>query len=83
MHYPEQELPLKKESFYIERDEEKRQEFDTEIDALPPRTDVVYIDECGINKHMSRDYGRSVKGKRVYLPTHGSKLKKAVNSQSK
>lgn len=46
------------------------------MDDLPPETDVVYIDECGINKHMSREYGRSPKGERVYLPCHGRKFKK-------
>jgi transposase len=70
------ELPLKKEPFYIERDEEKRQAFDAEMAELPPETDVVYVDECGINKHMSREYGRSTKGKRVYLSTHGRKFTK-------
>jgi len=37
---------------------------------------VVYIDESGVNKHMSREYGRSPVGKRAYLPSHGRKYKK-------
>ena len=76
MLWRERVLPLKKEPFYIERDEEKRQAFDAEIADLPPDTDIVYIDESGINKHMSREYGRSPVGERVYLPSHGRKYKK-------
>jgi len=34
------------------------------------------VDECGISKHMSREYGRSPSGERVYLPTHGRKFKR-------
>ena len=43
---------------------------------LPSGTDIVYVDESGINKHMSREYGRSPVGERVYLPSHGRKYKK-------
>ena len=75
MLWRERVLPLKKELFYIERDEEKRQAFDAEIADLPLDTDIVYIDESGINKHMSREYGRSPVGERVYLPSHGRKYK--------
>jgi len=43
---------------------------------LAPDIDVVYVDECGVNQHMSREYGRAPKGKRVYLPRPGRKFKK-------
>ena len=46
------------------------------MEALPADTTIVYVDECGINKHLSREYGRSLRGKRVYLPVHGRKYKK-------
>jgi transposase len=39
-------------------------------------TDICYIDECGINKHMSREYGRAPKEIRVYLPSPGRKFKR-------
>jgi len=70
------ELPLKKEPFFIERDEEKRKKFDLELAGISAETDICYVDECGISKHMSREYGRSLKGKRVYLPCSGRKFKR-------
>jgi len=51
-------------------------EFDAEIAALPPETAIVYVDESGVNKHMSRDYGRSPAGERVYKGIHGRRHKK-------
>jgi transposase len=76
MLWRERRSLLKKELFYIERDEEKRQAFDAEIADLPSDTDIVYVDESGTNKHMSREYGRSPVGERVYLASHGRKYKK-------
>jgi transposase len=69
-------LLLKKEPFYIERDEEKRQSFDAEIASLAHDAEIVYIDESGVNKHMSREYGRSPIGERVYLPSRGRRYKR-------
>lgn len=69
--------PLKKEPFYSERDEEKRREFDEKMSKpMLPGTDVVYIDECGVDKFMGRQYGRSKRGQRVYLPEPGRKYKR-------
>jgi hypothetical protein len=82
MPWRENVLPLKKELFFIERDEEKRQAFDAEIADLPPDTDIVYIDESGIKKHMSREYGRSPVGERVYLASHGRKYSCSALKQS-
>ncbi len=41
-----------------------------------PNTDIVYVDECGVNESMERQYGRSEKGKRVFLPKAGRKFKR-------
>lgn len=41
-----------------------------------PNTDVVYVDECGVDKFMARKYGRSEIGKRVFLPEPGRKFKR-------
>ncbi len=38
-------------------------------------TDIVYVDECGVDKFMAREYGRSKIGKRVFLPKPGRKFK--------
>jgi transposase len=43
---------------------------------LPLEIDVIHIDECGVNRHLSREYGRAPRGERVYLPTTGRKFKK-------
>ena len=74
--WPGQESPLKKEPFYIERDEEKRKAYDEEIANIPPDADIAYIYECGVSRHMSREYGRAKKGERVYLSCHGCKYKR-------
>jgi len=70
------ESPIKKEPFYIERDEEKRREYDEKLAELPPELPLVYIDESGVREDMSPIYGRSPKGERVYLPCNGKKTKK-------
>ena len=70
-----EKITFKKEPFYIERDEEKRQSFDAEIASLARGAEIVYIDESGVNKHMSREYGRSPVGERVYLPNRGRRYK--------
>jgi transposase len=76
MHWSARKSPIKKEPYYIERDEAKRRAFDEEIDKLPLDTDIIYIDECGIDKHMSREYGRSPAGERVYIPSSGRRFKR-------
>lgn len=76
MPWQERKSALKKEAFYVERDEEKRAAFDEELASLPSETNIVYIDECGINKQISRDYGRSPVGERVFLPVNGRRDKK-------
>jgi transposase len=60
----------------MERDEEKRRIFDEEISNLPSNTDIVYIDECGVNRDMTREYGRAPAGERVYIPKNGRRTKK-------
>ncbi len=34
------------------------------------------MDECGINQHMSREYGRAPVGERVYIPSPGRRFKR-------
>ena len=75
-HWNAKKSPLKKEPFYIERDDELRCAFDEELSKLAPDVDVVYIDECGIGQHMSREYGRAPAGQRVFLPVNGMRLKR-------
>lgn len=41
-----------------------------------PNTDIVYVDECGVNTFMTRNYARAKIGKRVYSPEPGRKYKR-------
>ena len=55
----------KKTSHYKERDEEKREAFQKELETIP-KEDRVYVDESGINKYFTREYGRAIKGKQIF-----------------
>jgi hypothetical protein len=56
--------PKKKSIFYKERDELKRSNFLTQLKEH--ETDkLVYIDESGIDKFISREYGWGPKGDKV------------------
>jgi transposase len=71
------ESPIKKEPFFIERDNEKRKAFDEEVAQLPPENDIVYVDECGIeDKYMQCNYARSLRGERVFMPQPGRRFKR-------
>ncbi len=54
----------KKSIFYKERDDIKRTAFLTELAKHDPRK-LVYIDESGIDKFVSREYGRSKRGQKI------------------
>lgn len=54
----------KKSIFYKERDEIKRATFLTELKKNNPNK-LVYIDESGIDKFISREYGWGLKGNKV------------------
>ena len=41
-----------------------------------PKEKIVYIDETGIDNCLSRQYGRSPKGERVYGKVYGHKFKR-------
>ena len=54
----------KKSTFYKERDDLKRSIFLTELAKHNP-TKIVYIDESGIDKFISREYGRGKRGQKI------------------
>jgi hypothetical protein len=61
---PVYQLPLrgsksleKKSTFFKERDDLKRADFIKELQRYPPEK-LVLIDESGIDKFISREYGR-------------------------
>jgi len=69
-------LRLKKEPFYKERDEEERKQFDEELAKIPEDTDVIYVDEAGIQKEMNPTRGRAKRGVKLYQETTGKRTKK-------
>jgi transposase len=69
-------LRLKKEPFYKERDEEERKKFEEELAEIPEDTDVIYLDESGVQKEMNPIRGRSKRGVKLYQETSGKRTKK-------
>ncbi len=57
---------------YLERDEEKRQEFLRELEAIPAEN-LVYMDESGVDETLYRQYARSQRGVQVFGEVHGRK----------
>lgn len=56
----------------MERDEEKRHAFLTELKKCDPEK-IIYIDESGIDSSLYREYARSERGKRVKADIFGKK----------
>ena len=50
---------------YYEQDAQKVKEYLKNIRDIPPEK-IVYVDETGIDKCLSSEYGRSLKGTRVH-----------------
>lgn len=69
-------LRLKKEPYYKEREEEERQKFEEELAEIPEGTDVVYVDESGVQKDMNPTHGRSKRGVKLYQEISGKRTYK-------
>ena len=65
----------KKTTCYYEQDPQKVREYFEKIKDVP-KEKIVYIDETGIDKCLSRKYGRSPKGERVYGKVYGHKFER-------
>jgi transposase len=50
--------------------QERRREFCEELAGIDPRR-LIFVDECGANTAMTRNYGRAPAGQRVYADTPG------------
>jgi len=68
---------IKKDCDYSERDEKKRAAFDEELANIPSETPVVYVDQCGVTKHLHRVKGRALRGKRVKMKHPGRRYKRS------
>lgn len=58
---------------YKERNEEKRAEYAEKISEISTER-IVYVDECGIDEHLTREYAKSPRGVPVYGEVSGKKF---------
>ena len=65
------ESHIKKEIYYKERDDAER-----ELAAISEETDVIYVDESGVQKEMNPIRGRAKRGVKLYQETSGKRIKK-------
>jgi len=60
---------------YAERNEAKRAEYQVQIKEIPEEKRV-YVDECGIDEHLTRVYAKSPAGVPVYGEVKGRKFER-------
>ena len=60
---------------YTERCESKRAEYQAKIAEIP-KENIVYVDECGIDEHLTRVYAKSPVGVPVYGEVRGRKFER-------
>jgi transposase len=61
---------------YREKDECARGEFVRKIKAIPAER-LVYVDECGVDKYLYREYAYALRGDKVVAQISGKKFKRA------
>ena len=57
--------PEKKTTGYREQDKKKVTAYQAEINAYPLEK-IAYVDECGIDTYLHREYGYAARGKKVF-----------------
>ena len=65
-------ITRKKTTLYLERNEEKRQEYLSKLLLLSPNK-IIYMDESGIDSSLQRNYARSERGKQAKSDVSGKK----------
>lgn len=58
---------------YQQRNEQKRKEFQDKISTFKDEQ-IVWVDECGMNRELYRLYGRSQRGQRIEDETSGDRI---------
>jgi len=58
---------------YKQRNEQKRKEFQDQISTFEDEQ-IVWVDECGMNRELYRLYGRSQRGQRIQDETSGDRI---------
>jgi hypothetical protein len=66
-------LHEKKTFAYSEKSEKDREEYLKRIAEIPDENRV-YVDECGINEDLKREYGRALRGVKVEDVKRGRKF---------
>ena len=59
----------------MDKNEEIRSEFRETVDSYPQHK-LYYVDECGIDKYLYREYGWSPRGEKIYTTISGRKSKR-------
>lgn len=67
--------PKKKTTRYQEQDEKKVAAYQAEISAHPMEK-IAYVDECGIDTYLYREYGYAARGQKVFSRISGRKYKR-------
>ena len=67
--------PEKKTTRYREQDEEKVAAYQEQIKDVPPEK-TAYVDECGIDTYLYREYGYAPRGQRVVGQISGRKYQR-------
>ena len=65
----------KKTTCYQEQDQEKVAAYQEEIKDVPPEK-IAYVDECGIDTYLYREYGYAPHGQKVFDQISGRKYKR-------
>lgn len=63
---------------YRERDEQKRKFFQEHV-AEYVKSDLVWVDECGLNKDLYRPYGRCPRPQRLYDDISGKRISPRIS----
>ena len=63
---------------YQERDEQQRQEFEQSLSEFD-ETQLVWVDECGLNQELIRPYGRCPRHQRLYGECSGHRVSPRIS----
>ena len=67
--------PQKKTTLYREQDKKKVAAYQAKISAYPTEK-IAYVDECGIDTYLYREYGYAARGQKVFSRISGRKYKR-------
>lgn len=65
-------ISRKKTTLYVEKIEAERSKFQQVLETLNP-ADLVYVDECGLQESLNREYARSLIGERCLTDIPGKR----------